>query len=96
MSGDLFGDDDAAAATAPLPDWLLVDDEAAAWPKELAELTIDWAADNALARVGLELLDDEGAKTAAKGDEAAADTTLEARLEAADPAEAELAGRVWM
>lgn len=60
-----------------------------------ALLTIDVAADKALAKFGRDPLDEDGLKTAAKGDEAAAATTFEAKLEAEEP-EAVLTGRVCM
>lgn len=57
----------------------------------IALFTIELAADKALAKFGRDPLD-EGAKTAASGEEAAAETTLEAKFEP----EAVPTGLVWM
>lgn len=89
VSGDLIGFD---APAAPL---LVGDEELAACATIAALLTIFEAADKALAKFGRDPLDEDGANTAANGDEAAAETTLEAKLEADEP-EAVLTGRVCM
>lgn len=70
-----------AAAPTAFDEPLEGDDEAAC-ESIAALLTIDEAADKALAKFGREPPD--GAKTAASGDEAAAETTLEAKLEPAE------------
>lgn len=83
VSGDLPGElaelaDPDAAADEPLV--AVEGPDEAAWATRAALLTMELAADRALARLGLEP-PDEGASTAANGDEAAADTTTLARLE---------------
>lgn len=89
---------EAAAAAAPLAAELDCEPTPAACATWLALFTIELAAESALARFGRDPEEEEeaeGTSTAASGEEAAADITLEARLEAEDP-EAVETGRVWM
>lgn len=88
VSGDLIGlatllPPAAAELAAPAP---VGAEELAAWATKAALLTMEEAADRALAKFGRDPLDEDGARTAAKGDEAAAETRL-----LAPPT-----GRVWM
>lgn len=98
VSGDLIGFAALPAAAAPAPPaaapevellpLLLLPLGEAAWA------TIELAAERALAKFGRDP-PGEGAKTAAKGEEAAADIKFEAKLEADEDDKPE-AGRVCM
>lgn len=93
MSGDLIGFATLPVKVEPAaaPDELVGIEELAAWATKAALLTIEEAADRALAKFGRDPLDEDGANTAANGEEAAAETRF-----AALDAEAAPTGRVWM
>lgn len=85
----------APLPAAPEPPEVLASEleELAAWESIAAPLTIDEAAERALARFGRDPLEG-GARKVAKGEEAAAETMLEAKFELDEPGAAPT-GRVW-